>query len=102
MGIYLCCRCTSENDRLIFPVNRYYSNAYGRFMTPDPYMASGGPGDPQSWNRYAYTRGDPINRYDPAGTDDSTPTFIDTVWSYADDYWDYSGFQQQMYVSSIV
>ena len=77
--------------------NRYYSNAYGRFMTPDPYMASGGPGDPQSWNRYAYTRGDPINRYDPAGTDDSTPTFTDTVWSYADDYWDYSGFQQQMY-----
>ena len=60
-------------------------------------MASGGPGDPQSWNRYAYTRGDPINRYDPAGTDDSTPTFTDTVWSYADDYWDYSGFQQQMY-----
>ena len=26
--------------------NRYYSNAYGRFMTPDPYQASGGPGDP--------------------------------------------------------
>lgn len=52
-------------------VNRYYSNAYGRFMTPDPYAASGGPSDPQSWNRYAYTRGDPANRYDPHGTDDS-------------------------------
>jgi hypothetical protein len=23
--------------------NRYYSNAGGRFMTPDPYTASGGP-----------------------------------------------------------
>ena len=56
--------------------NRYYSNAYGRFMTPDPYKASSGhgtgkPGDPQSWNRYAYTRGDPVNRFDPNGTDDS-------------------------------
>jgi RHS repeat-associated protein len=57
--------------------NRYYSNAYGRFMTPDPYKGnSGGPGDPRdplSWNRYAYTRGDPVNRYDPAGLDDCSP-----------------------------
>ena len=51
--------------------NRYYSNAYGRFMTPDPFTASGGPADPQSWNRYAYTRGDPTNRNDPAGLCDS-------------------------------
>ncbi len=52
--------------------NRYYSNAYGRFMTPDPYhgTSGGGPGnprDPQSWNRYAYTSGDPVNRLDPTG-----------------------------------
>jgi hypothetical protein len=71
--------------------NRYYSNVYGRFMTPDPYMASGGPGDPKSWNRYTYTRGDPVNRYDPAGMDDSIPTFTDTVWDYTDDYLDYPG-----------
>ncbi len=48
--------------------NRYYSNAYGRFMTPDsaprPRLD-----DPQSWNRYAYTGGDPVNRNDPQGTD---------------------------------
>ena len=24
-------------------------------MTPDPYKASGGTTDPGSWNRYAYT-----------------------------------------------
>jgi len=36
-------------------------------MTPDPYQASGGPNDPGSWNRYAYTRGDPVDRNDPAG-----------------------------------
>ena len=45
-------------------------------MTPDPYMGnSGGPGDPadpQSWNRYDYTRGDPVNRFDPEGTCDIT------------------------------
>jgi hypothetical protein len=43
-------------------------------MTPDPYTASGGPGDPQSWNRYAYTRGDPVNRIDARGLDDCTPS----------------------------
>jgi RHS repeat-associated protein len=58
--------------------NRYYSNAYGRFMTPDPYTASGGPSDPQSWNRYAYTRGDPVNRLDPDGTCDQS---ADTEYS---------------------
>jgi RHS repeat-associated protein len=49
--------------------NRYYSNAYGRFMTPDPSRSSGGPSNPQSWNRYSYTAGDPVNRNDPAGLD---------------------------------
>jgi RHS repeat-associated protein len=47
--------------------NRYYSNAYGRFMTPDPASSSGDPSEPQSWNRYAYTRGDPVNLNDPSG-----------------------------------
>jgi RHS repeat-associated protein len=47
--------------------NRYYSNAYGRFMTPDPYRRSAHPRNPQSWNRYAYALGDPVNRNDPKG-----------------------------------
>jgi hypothetical protein len=42
-------------------------------MTPDPYIASVGPTDPGSWNRYAYTRGDPVNRVDPRGLNDCTP-----------------------------
>lgn len=29
--------------------------------------------DPGSWNRYAYTRGDPVNRFDPGGTQDCDP-----------------------------
>ena len=57
--------------------NRYYSNAYGRFMTPDLYQGtSGGPGDsnnPQSWNRYAYVLGDPVNWFDPQGLDNCSP-----------------------------
>ena len=57
--------------------NRYYSNAYGRFMTPDPYANSGRLSDPQSWNRYAYTRGDPVNLYDPAGLWAEAPHPID-------------------------
>lgn len=50
-------------------MNRYYSNAYGRFMTPDPYPPSAKAGNPQSWNRYAYVIGDPVNNNDPRGLD---------------------------------
>ncbi len=50
--------------------NRYHQPGMGRFMSPDPYAASGGPSEPGSWNRYAYTRGDPVNRGDPSGLDD--------------------------------
>ena len=50
---------------------RYYVNNFGRFMTPDPYRANNGeagdPTDPSSWNKFSYTRGDPVNWYDPFG-----------------------------------
>lgn len=44
---------------------RYYSPRLGRFMTPDPL--GGGIDDPQSLNRYAYVRNDPMNLADPSG-----------------------------------
>ena len=50
--------------------NRYYSNAYGRFMTPDPYGGSAKSNNPQSWNRYAYVIGDPVNKNDVTGLGD--------------------------------
>lgn len=39
----------------------------GRFLTPDPFGGSAKPGNPSSWNRYAYVENDPINRNDPTG-----------------------------------
>jgi len=47
---------------------RFYASTYGRFNTPDPFKPSADVRDPsRSWNRYAYTLGDPINGSDPTG-----------------------------------
>jgi RHS repeat-associated protein len=55
--------------------NRYYSNAYGRFMTDDPSANNWDPANPQSWNTYAYANGDPVNGNDPDGLDCSSTGF---------------------------
>ncbi|HTQ55085.1 MAG TPA: RHS repeat-associated core domain-containing protein, partial [Bryobacteraceae bacterium] len=54
---------------LDYAVNRYYFSTWGRFMSPDPSGSSINPGNPQSWNRYSYVMGDPINHNDPLGLD---------------------------------
>jgi RHS repeat-associated protein len=46
---------------------RYDSSQYGRFMTPDPI--GGHTEDPQTLNKYAYVRNNPINLTDPTGLD---------------------------------
>jgi RHS repeat-associated protein len=46
---------------------RYFSGAEGRFMTPDPLMASAKAYDPQTWNRYSYTLNNPLRFIDPDG-----------------------------------
>jgi RHS repeat-associated protein len=56
-----------DNTGLDYAQNRYYSSQIARFTTADPYVASGGPKDPQSWNRYAYVQNDPVNFHDPRG-----------------------------------
>ena len=38
-------------------------------MTPDPSNANVDLGNPGSWNRFAYTNGDPVNSNDPTGLD---------------------------------
>jgi RHS repeat-associated protein len=46
---------------------RYYNSAIGRFLTSDPYEASGGAAEPGSWGRGGYVHGDPANLFDPRG-----------------------------------
>lgn len=46
---------------------REYSDA-GRWVSPDPAgVAAVDPTDPQTWNRYAYVRGNPMNTTDISG-----------------------------------
>ncbi len=44
---------------------RYYDPALGRFIQPDTVVPE--PGDPQSLNRYAYARNNPLRYNDPTG-----------------------------------
>jgi RHS repeat-associated protein len=46
---------------------RYYSSAMARFLSPDPFLNSGRPDDPQTWNRYAYALNNPLIITDPTG-----------------------------------
>jgi len=46
---------------------RYDSSSMGRFMTPDPI--GGHQIDPQTLNKYAYVRNNPLNLTDPTGLD---------------------------------
>jgi RHS repeat-associated protein len=62
-----------QETGLDYAKNRYHQPGMGRFLTPDPYINSAGSDEPGSWNRYAYTRGDPVNRIDRKGLDDEDP-----------------------------
>ena len=59
-----------DSTGLDYAQHRYYGQALGRFLTADPFQASAGLVDPASWNRYTYTRGDPISSFDPNGLAD--------------------------------
>jgi RHS repeat-associated protein len=59
-----------DESGLDYAMARYYAGRSGRFMTPDPGLAGAELSDPQSWNAYAYTTNDPINKIDPAGMEE--------------------------------
>jgi len=71
---------------LDYALNRYYSSSHGRFLTPDPYVASASLTNPQSWDRYPYVENDPVNFVDPQGLNRRGADFSVTV--YATRYYD--------------
>ncbi|MBI3658546.1 MAG: hypothetical protein HY232_19245 [Acidobacteria bacterium] len=46
---------------------RYYGSVLGRFVSSDAVRNDSHPGNPQSWNRYAYGRNNPLRFIDPTG-----------------------------------
>jgi len=59
---------------------RYYNAGMGRFWSVDPGgIRTAVPSRPSSWNRYAYTEGDPVNAVDPQGTN---LVFVGTSWCW--------------------
>jgi RHS repeat-associated protein len=46
---------------------RYYASTQGRFTSPDEFWKDSQIGDPQSWNKYAYVRNNPLSYIDPSG-----------------------------------
>jgi RHS repeat-associated protein len=60
----------SGND---YAMIRYNVNRLARFSSPDPL--GGNMDDPQTLNRYTYTRNDPVNLADPSGL-----FFVDCGW----------------------
>lgn len=50
---------------LDYAMARYYDSTAARFCSVDPL--GGQLGDPQTWNRYTYSRNDPVNLVDPSG-----------------------------------
>ena len=55
----------SHSSELDFMHTRHYSPLLGRFTTVD--SVGGQPSSSQSWNRYAYTAGNPLRAVDPDG-----------------------------------
>src|SRR5262249_46078922 len=59
----------SPNDRF-YDHARDHSAGLGRFLSVDLHM--GRATDPQTWNRYAYSRNNPVSYEDPDGEDFDT------------------------------
>jgi RHS repeat-associated protein len=72
---------TSDQDDLDYLHARHANPLTGRFLSPD--TARGRPKAPQSWNRYAYTLGNPLRYVDPSGGDplDVLSGFVNAVGS---------------------
>jgi RHS repeat-associated protein len=66
-----------ENTELLYYEARYYNSNIGRFISIDPW--SGDITDPQSLNKYAYVRNNPLKYVDPSGATFVAPNFITLI-----------------------
>jgi RHS repeat-associated protein len=57
---------------------RYNSSNIGRFMSPDAFYKDSHVADPQSWNKYAYVRNNPLRYVDPTGENATVSTSCTT------------------------
>lgn len=70
---------TGDNNLgLIYMNARYYLPEVGRFISADTIVPD--PGNPQSYNRYSYTRNNPVNLTDPTGHRETDWCEIGTYW----------------------
>jgi RHS repeat-associated protein len=73
-----------DQTGLDYADQRYYNSTIGRFLSADPYEASGGTSEPASWGRGVYVHGDPVNFNDSAGLArcnvTSSVDLLATVW----------------------
>lgn len=75
-------------------MHRRYSRAQARFEQPDPYAGAYDLTDPQSLNRYAYVRNNPVNLVDPTGLywaiDWGSCTSVSLTWDAREQVWNIS------------
>ena len=67
-----------DGTGLDYADQRYLSGVSGRFLSADPYEASGSAANPGTWGRYGYVGGDPANFRDPTGLLMAPPG--DDIW----------------------
>jgi RHS repeat-associated protein len=62
---------TRDNSTgLDYADQRFFTSQFGRFLSADRFKQAAKANDSGSWNKYSYTRGDPVNRRDRRGTCD--------------------------------
>jgi len=58
---------------------RYYASTMGRFLSPDDFWKDTNLADPQSLNKYAYSRNNPLRYVDPTGETATETTTCSTA-----------------------